>query len=190
MDPVVPLEWGRILLGEQPPTFLLEIIARVFIIYVVSLIVLRAGGKRERKQITPLELLLFVALGSAVGDVLFYPSVAKIYAVLILFLIIVLQWLVERLKRKSGFLENFINSKPKMLIKFGKVLPDALDKENFMEEELFSALREKGISNLGQVEYAFLELSGTVSVFKYEKGKEIAGKNILPLEQNDDFMSS
>jgi len=190
MDPVTPLEWGRILIGEQPPLFLLEIIAKVGIVYLIALIVLRTGGKRARQQMTPLEMLLVVALGSAVGDVLFYPSVAIIYTIVILLSVVVLQWITARLKRKSPGLEAFINSKPKQLIKAGQLIPEALNHENITKDELLSRLREEGISNLGQVEYAFMELSGGISVFQYDKGNEVEGDSIIPDEQEGDFLRS
>lgn len=190
MDPVTPLEWGRMFLGEQPPLFLLEIIAKVGIVYVIALIVLRTGGKRARKQMTPLEVLLIVALGSAVGDVLFYPTVAVIYTLIILLTVVVLQWITARFKRKSRLLEAFINSKPKLLVNAGEIIASALNQENMTEDELLSKLREKGVANLGQVQYAFMELSGGISVFKYDKGKELSGLNIIPDEQEEDFLRS
>ena len=188
MDPVIPLEWGRILFGEQQPLFLLEIIAKIGIVYLIALIVLRTGGKRARKQMTPMEMLLVVALGSAVGDVLFYPSVAIVYAVIILLTIVVLQWLTARLKIRFPKIEAFINSKPKQLIRDGKILQDAINSENITTDELMSKLREQGISNIGQVEYAFLELSGSISVFKFSPENYRDGINIIPEDQDNTFL--
>jgi len=180
MDPVAAFEWGRLFIGEQPVLYFLEILLRVVVIYVVSLLVLRIGGKRSRRQLTPLEMLLVVALGSAVGDVLFYPTVAIAYTVVVLVAVMGLQLLMEWLKQRSSFMERFVNSTPTRIIEEGKIVEGALAAEQLTRDELYSSLRQEGISNLGQVKHCFLELSGQFSVFEYEKGEEKQGEDILP----------
>ena len=88
MDPVTTFDVAQIFFGESEWVFLLEITFRVLVIYCFALVFLRAGGKKARKQMTPVEMLLIVALGSAVGDVMFYPTVALLYAALIIVTIV------------------------------------------------------------------------------------------------------
>lgn len=172
MDPVTNFDVMKILFGESEWVFLLEITFRVLVIYVFALLFLRVGGKKSRQQMTPVEMLLIVALGSAVGDVMFYPSVALLYGALIIITVLVLQFATSRLKLKWGFFEKFVDSRPNLLVKEGRVIKKALEAENVTETELESELRLNSIRNIGQVEYAYLEVNGKISVFKYEEGKE------------------
>ena len=188
MDPVVTFDVGQILFGESEWVFLLEITFRVLVIYVFALIFLRAGGKKARKQMTPVEMLLIVAIGSAVGDVMFYPTVALLYAALIVITVIVLQFGTSRLKLKWNLFEKFVNSRPNLLIHNGEVISKALEAENVTQTELESALRVNGVRNIGQVEYAYLELDGNISVFKFENGQDRDGKEIMPVPKADEFM--
>ena len=137
---------------------------------------------------TPVEMLLIVAIGSAVGDVMFYPSIALIYAALIVVTVIVLQFATSRLKLKWNMFELFVNSRPNLLVHNGEVVTKALETENLTLSELESSLRLKGIRNIGEVEYAYLELDGNISVFKYENGQEKEGKEIMPVPKVDEFM--
>lgn len=181
MDIISSIDLGRILIGEQPGFYISEIIFRVLFIYFFSLIFLRAGGKRSRQQVTPNDVLMMVALGSVVGDVMFNPSVSLLYAGVIILTIVLLQYLIAKIKQQSNALETFIDSKPIMLIKWGKWLEDQVENENITKDEVRSALRLKGVRNLEEVEYAFLEITGNYSIFLYQDGKErFRGENIIP----------
>lgn len=72
-EPVVAFDLGRMLLGDDPPLFLAEILVRTLIIYGWTLLLLRWVGGRSIAQLSIIEFLLVIALGSAVGDALFYP---------------------------------------------------------------------------------------------------------------------
>lgn len=62
------------LIGDEPPTFVLEIIIRTAIVYAYSLTLLQWLGSRAIGQLSTVEFLLVIALGSAVGDAMFIPT--------------------------------------------------------------------------------------------------------------------
>jgi hypothetical protein len=51
-------DWSRLLLGEAPPLFLLEVFVRTLVIYVFLLFILRWLGKRMSGQLIIMELSL------------------------------------------------------------------------------------------------------------------------------------
>jgi uncharacterized membrane protein YcaP (DUF421 family) len=57
----------RILIGENPWSFLLEVALRSGIIYVVLFITMRLMGKRMAAQLSVSELAVMITLGAAVG---------------------------------------------------------------------------------------------------------------------------
>ncbi|MBJ7882819.1 DUF421 domain-containing protein [Gelidibacter salicanalis] len=183
MDQVTSFDWARIFVGEQPLFFLAELFLRVVVIYIMALLLLRLAGKRSRQQLTTLELLLVIALGSAVGDVMFYPSVAIIYTIIVMLTILILQLLIEKLKTKFPRFDKFVDSKPSLIIKNGKFVEDNLKTENLTKAEIYSSLRLEGIRNMGEVEYAYLEIPGKISVFKFEKGHELDGYVLVPYQE-------
>jgi uncharacterized membrane protein YcaP (DUF421 family) len=44
-------------------------------------------------------------------------------------------------------------------------------------------LRERGVSNIGHVHYAYLEVTGAMSVFEYAEGERRQGRSIVPPEE-------
>ena len=180
MDDVVFLNFIRIFLGDMELVFLLEIIFRVLVVFTITLVFLRAGGKRARKQLTPVDMLIIVALGSAVGDAMIYSNIAIVYVFLVVITVITTQYGLSRLKRHWKGFDRFVNAEPTLLVHKGKVLHDNVDKENLTIDELYSFMRMKQISNTGQVEFVYLELSGDLSIFPYDEGKEVEGESIMP----------
>lgn len=183
MDPLQAIDFFRIFIGEQTPPYYLEIMFRVIVVYIIGLLFLRAGGKRARKQLTPMNMLLLVAVGSIIGDAMFTPYLSMTYVFLIMSTVMVMQYASSRLVLNKDWFEDIVNSTPHMMVKHGKICKESLMHENMTEDELFSELRMNGVRHLGEVEYAFLELSGAISVFKYENKEEVKiGQHILPLD--------
>ncbi|MDQ6647776.1 MAG: DUF421 domain-containing protein [Pseudomonadota bacterium] len=180
MEKITPLAWARMLWGNEPPLYLVEILVRVVTIYVIGVVLLRMMGKRSRQQMTSFDLLIVIALGSAMGDVMFYPQVPVLYSVIVISTILVLDWLTAKLQMTSGRIYTFIVGEPRLLILEGRVLHEALDAEALRKEELFSLLRQQGIANTGQIRTGYLELSGGVGLLKYPQGEERQGEDTEP----------
>ncbi len=177
---VIPFDWARLLVGEPPAGFLLEIVLRVVLIYVFALLMMQVMGKRARTQMNPLEFLVIIALGSATGDVMFYPEVPLTYAALVIALIVLIGALMTRVEARSERFRRLLESEPTVLVEAGELLQAKLTSERISRGELYSQLREAGVEQLGQVRVAILELSGRLSVFKYPPGQEKQGENIMP----------
>ncbi|MEJ2568666.1 MAG: DUF421 domain-containing protein, partial [candidate division WOR-3 bacterium] len=53
---------------------MLEVVVRTTIIFFVAFIVIRIRGTKQLAQLTLFDILIVIALGSAVGDVMIYPE--------------------------------------------------------------------------------------------------------------------
>ena len=158
-------EWGRLLIGEGPVLYLLEIAFKSLVVFAILLLVLRMLGKRAQQNISPMQQMLMIALGSAAGDALLYPTVPLAYAALILLGITGLTMLLELVSEKSRVVRDYVESRPRVLVREGEVDWKALDRERTTRRELFAELRIKGARSLSQVDVAILEVTGDISVF-------------------------
>lgn len=160
-----PFEWGRLLIGEGPVLYLLEIGFKSLVVFCILLLVLRMLGKRAQQNISPMQQMLMIALGSAAGDALLYPTVPLAYAALILLGVTALTMGLEWAAERSRGVRDYVESRPRVLVRDGQVCWDALDKERTTRRELFAELRVKGARSLSQVDAAILEVTGDISVF-------------------------
>lgn len=167
MDQIVEaFDWQRIFLGDEPPLFLLEIAFRTTVIYVYTLILLRWLGGRAIGQLSMVEFLLVIALGSAVGDAMFSADVPLLHAMLVITIVVVANKGLDALVARSAKAERVIDGVAKELVRDGVVCESFLMNADLSESELFRKLRTEGIEHLGQVAHAYLEPDGMLTVFR------------------------
>jgi uncharacterized membrane protein YcaP (DUF421 family) len=75
-EPIEVFELTRILIASVPWLFLAEVILRSAFMFIFALVIMRLLGRRAVDQLTSFDLLIIIALGSAMGDPMFYPDVA------------------------------------------------------------------------------------------------------------------
>lgn len=168
------------LLGSESWQFLLEVLLRCFISFIVVLLALRLTGKKGVRQLTVFELVIILTLGSAAGDMGFYSEVGVLPAVVTIISIIIFYRAITYLLLKSDKIEKLIEGEPVVIIKNGRYTEAIVKNENISFDEFFMELRLAGIEHLGQVKYAILEVNGGVSVFKQSKNDIRPGLHILP----------
>jgi uncharacterized membrane protein YcaP (DUF421 family) len=173
-------EWERLLFNDLPPNFLLEVIFRSTVMFIILLLTLKMTGKRGVKQLSIFETVIIIALGSAAGDPMFYEDVGIMPAAVVFTVIIILYRSVTWLTGKSKRFEEFIEGKTECLISEGKFSVSTFKKESLAQDEFFTELRIKSVEHLGQVRHAFIETSGEVSVFFYDDKDVGYGLPILP----------
>lgn len=179
MDPeVYTFDLQRIFIGDSDPIIYLEILLRVFTLFVFTLVMIRIVGKRGTSQVNVIDVILIIALGSAVGDPMFYPNVPLLYGMLVITLVIILQRSTTYLTRTNKKVARIIESQPNLIIKNGEILEDKLSGQGLSKTDIYMQLRQEGIQYLDEVERAYFEPSGKMSVFKKEIF--VKQKSILP----------
>ena len=173
------MEFERIFLGDLTWIAVLEILLRTAVLYLYTLVLIRLVGKRGLGQLSPFELLIIVALGSAVGDPMFYPEVPVLSGMVVITAVVGLERLFVFLTERNQTMENLIESVPVCVVADGNLVQENLDKEDLSKHEIQMLLRLEGVENLGDVRRAYLEPTGKVSVFWYPS-KAGSGDSILP----------
>lgn len=176
--PLMPLDLQRMFFGDMPVLFLAEIVLRTVIVYGYTLLVMRWIGGRGIGQMSVIEFLLVVALGSAVGDAMFYPDVPLVHALLVITVVAVINKLIDIGMRQSPQVRRFFSGTAVQVISDGRIDPDAMRQAGLNRDEVFEKLREHGIRNLGRVRQGFLETSGNFSFFK--RVGTVHGLGIVP----------
>lgn len=171
-------DWKRMFFGEASPFFLLEILIRTSIIYVYTLVLLRWLGSRTIGQLSTIEFLLVIALGSAVGDAMFYPDVPLIHALAVITIVVVANKALDSIIDRSERAERLIDGSATEAVRNGVVSREFMDNNTISRAELFQQLREHGVEHLGQIAQAYLETDGRLTVFR--AGVEKPGLPIVP----------
>lgn len=179
-EPITAFDFGRMFVGDEPALFYAEIVFRTVLIYLYTLVLIRWIGSRSIAQLSLVEFLLVIALGSAVGDAMFYPDVPLIHCMAVITVVVLLDKALSYVVVRSPLLEDVIEGKSVEVVRGGRINFAALSALNFGHDELFEQLRLKDIEHLGQVRSAYLETSGQVSMFREDRDLDRPGLSIEP----------
>lgn len=151
----------------------LGILLRTIGIFVWAFVLLRLTGRRRLAHLTYIDLLLIVAFGSAVGDVMIYDeSIARFSTSMIaLAAVTMIVKLLDEAAARSQFINKLIVGKPHIIIDKGKVVAETMQAENYTEEELLSLLRQHDVDAVEKVKSAYIEPDGKLTVSIYSRYK-------------------
>lgn len=137
---------------------------RTIVLFFVVLTVMRLSGKRTVTAMAPFDLALVIMI-SEVASIPISETKVDIFNGLVPVVILGgLHMLLTTLNLRSVALEKATEGAPRLLVKKGKVLEDNLKRERVSLADLYAALRLQQVSNLAQVDEAWLEPTGGVSV--------------------------
>lgn len=171
-------DWQRILLGEAPVEFLVEVLIRTTLIYLTLLIVMRLLGKRMNGQITNLDLAVMLTMGAIMAPAMQLPDRGLLSGVLALFCALAFLRGTIQVGVKSNKAEKRIQGRATILIKDGVILLDEMAQNRLSHQQVFAALRSENVYNLGKVKRLYFEAYGMFSIYQDETGKP--GLSLLP----------
>lgn len=178
---VQAFDWNRILLSDELPyLFLLEIVVRCVVMYLLMLAALRITGRRGVRQLSIFELTIILGLGSAAGDAMIYHDTPLVHAAIVFAVISLLYLLFNWLTEKSVRFSDWLEGAPVLLVLNGEIQIDNFRKQNLTQKELFGELRQLQVEHLGQIRRAYIEATGNFSAYFYEDADVRPGMPIWP----------
>lgn len=132
--------------------------------YVALVLFIRISGKRTLTKLNAFDLVVTVALGSTLSSVLLNDSVALAEGLLAMATLIGLQFLVTFASVRSARVESLVKSEPTLLLRDGRFLDAALKAQRVTRDEVRSALRSQGVSDMETIHAVVMETDGSMSV--------------------------
>lgn len=142
------------------------IIFRTLLLYVVMLIIFRVMGKREIGELSLLDLVVFMMIAEMAAMGIDDVNEPIFKALLPMLLLVGVQFILAFISMKSKRFRLLVDGKPSIIINKGKIDEHEMRKQRYNFDDLLLQLREDGVSDIEDVEYAILETSGKLSIFK------------------------
>lgn len=143
---------------------MLIVIIRTVVLYSTVLVVLRLMGKRQIGELQPFDLAVTIMVSELAAMPMQNTDIPLINSLLPISLILILQVYISVINTKSVKAREIVCGKPNMLIENGQLNETELRKNRISIHELLAELRVKGYHNLADIEFAFIETNGQVSV--------------------------
>jgi len=137
------------------------------------LVVIRAMGKREIGQLSPFDFVVAIIIAELAVIPLESRDLPLWHSILPLVILGLLEVIVSYATLFSHTLRGLICGHPQIIIKNGVLLRKEMRKARYNLDELLAHLREKGIFDPANVEFAVLETSGKLSVIEKSQHRPV-----------------
>lgn len=171
--------------ADAPPAYLLEVVLRCILTYLMLLGALRVTGRRGVRQLSIFELSILLGLGSAAGDTMLYDNTSLLSAAVVFVVVSALYVLFNRLTERYPRFSDWLEGKPVLLVEDGQLCLANFTRQKLTQKELFGELRQKQVEHLGQVRRAYIEDTGGFSVFFYPDADVRPGLPIWPEREHE-----
>jgi len=179
-------DWGRILFGEVPPSFFIEVVIRTIIVFLLLIISMRLFGRRMSAQINRVEMVALFSLAAAIGVPLQTPDRGILPAIIIAIVVVLIGRMVAAIAFGNERMEARIEDRLTILANDGMVDMKKMEGTKLTLERLYAQLRKEGVRHMGEVRRLYLEANGSFSIVKEQNPSW--GLCILP-HNDPDFIS-
>lgn len=139
-------------------------VLRTIIMYAFVIIGIRLMGKRQIGDMQPNELVVTLLISEIAAIPLQDTSQPVINGLAAIFMLVILEILLSVAAMKSFWLRKIISGKSVVIIKKGEIDIDAMRKVRMTVIDLVELLRAQNIFDIYTVDYAVLEVNGSLSV--------------------------
>ena len=143
---------------------MLTIFLRTVIIYIILTAIMRIMGKRQLGELDVSELVITIILSEIATNPITNPERSLLEAIIPIITLASLEILTSALILKAPIFKAILSSKPAVLVSRGTIDFKMMKKVRISLEELVSQVRQNGIYDLNEVDYAILEENGKMSV--------------------------
>lgn len=140
------------------------ILFRTLIIYALLILAMRLMGKRQIGELEVSELVGTLILSEIASMPIENQEIPVSFALIPIITITTIEIIMSVVLIKFPKLKTLISTRPSTLIEKGVINQRELSRVRISTEELIGELRQQGISDITEVNYATLEQNGKISV--------------------------
>ena len=146
---------------------LLTTVLRTLFFYFFVTFAYRIMGKREVGQLGIVDLIVSILIAELVAISIENVDKSIMLTIAPISLLVVIEVALAYLSTKSRWFRQVFTSKPSVIINHGVINYKEMIKQRYSLDDLLVSLRQASIKSIDDVEYAFLESNGKLSIFKY-----------------------
>lgn len=178
------IDWPRILFGEAPPNFYIEILIRAAFVYLLLVVSMRMMGLRMALKLSRNEMAAMISLAAAIGIPILDASRGLLPAVVIAIVVVFTQRLVSYWAARNERFEGITQDIYAPLVINSVMQLDVMRDSRITRELLLAKLRAEGIVHLGHVKRLYIEANGAFTLVCNAEPEP--GLSVLP-DWDDEF---
>lgn len=151
--------------GENMELF--TIVFRTAFFYFFIVLAYRIMGKREIGQLGIIDLIVSILIAELVAISIENIKDSIFFTIIPIALLVCLELFLAFVSIKSRTFRTVFGGKPSLIIVNGNVNYKEMVRQRYSMDDLLLSLRQNSIKSIDEIEYAFLEPNGKLSIFKY-----------------------
>ena len=165
---------------------MLIVFIRGIIVYFLVIFATRVMGKRQLGELSPSELVITILISNIATLAMEDPEASLITGVVPILTLVCLDILASFVALKSRKLRHIISGRPKVIISNGKLDQAVMKELRFTVDDVCSALRNSGVFDIDEVQYAVVETTGTISVLLKAPNRPVTSETLATPEASSD----
>jgi uncharacterized membrane protein YcaP (DUF421 family) len=135
-------------------------------IYAFLIVMIRLVGRRMMAQLSALDFIVIILLGSAVETAMVGASTTLAAGLVAASVLLGTNRLLTLVMVRSKRLRHLVTGGPVLLVHGGQLMRGRMRRLGFTEADVLEALRERGFRDLTEVSFAVLEADGRINVVR------------------------
>ena len=140
-------------------------IIKTTILYFFIMFVYRIMGKKEVGQLSIVDLIVTILIAELAATSIENAESSIFVSIIPIIVLVAIQIILSYTSLKSKSFRHFVEGKPTVIIKNGRIVFSEMVKLRYSLDDLVLQLREQGINSIEEVKFAILENNGELSVF-------------------------
>ena len=144
---------------------MLIVFIRSIILYVVIVFSIRLMGKHQLGELSPNEFVVAILISNIATLPAENSDIPLIRGIVPVLTLVCLDVIVSTLAFKSRKIRRLISGSPKVIISDGKLIQKELKNIRYTTDDLMESMRNQGVFDISQVQYAIVETNGKLSFY-------------------------
>lgn len=140
-------------------------VIKTTILYFFIMFVYRIMGKKEVGQLSIVDLIVTILIAELAAISIENAESSIFVSIIPIIVLVAIQIILSYTSLKSKSFRHFVEGKPTVIIKNGRIVFSEMVKLRYSLDDLVLQLREQGINSIEEVKFAILENNGELSVF-------------------------
>jgi uncharacterized membrane protein YcaP (DUF421 family) len=129
-------------------------------------------GKREIGELSIMDFIVSIFIAEMVAISIENYKSSILLSLIPIIALVLLQVIFSKISMRNEKIRNVVDGEPSVIINKGKINFKEMLKQRYNLDDLLMQLRSMSIKSIEEVDYAVLETSGKLSVFKKQDDKK------------------
>lgn len=160
------------------------VLVRAFLLYVLIVFAIRLMGKRQLGELQPSELVVTILVSNIATLPIEDPTIPMFMGIVPILTIVCLDVIMSNVTLKSKTMRRIVSGNPKIIIRDGIIDQCEMRNLRFSIDDLMESLREQGIFDVRDVQFAIVETNGKINVYQKYQARTVTAEMLNMYEKS------